>query len=98
MPVPVVARGIDPYVVSRPAAFQARRRGIDRALVASVLAAPQQQLTMRPGRVVLQSQASFGISERRYLVRVVVDVDRTPAEVVTIYRTSKVSKYWKKEP
>jgi hypothetical protein len=30
-----------------------------------------------------------------YLVRVFVDVDRQPAEVVTVYRTSKVSKYWR---
>jgi hypothetical protein len=30
-----------------------------------------------------------------YLVRVFVDVDRTPAEVVTVYRTSKMAKYWR---
>ena len=28
-----------------------------------------------------------------YLLRVFVDVDRTPAEVVTVYRTSKIEKY-----
>jgi len=28
-----------------------------------------------------------------YLVRVFVDVDRTPEEVVTAYRTSKIEKY-----
>ncbi len=26
-----------------------------------------------------------------------VDVDRVPAEVVTAYRTSKLSKYWREE-
>jgi hypothetical protein len=35
---------------------------------------------------------------RRYLVRVFVDVDRSPAEVVTAYRTSKIDKYWRTEP
>jgi len=30
-----------------------------------------------------------------YLVRVFVDMDRHPAEIVTVYRTSKVSKYWR---
>lgn len=29
-----------------------------------------------------------------FLVRVVVDVDRQPAEVVTAYRTTKIAKYW----
>jgi hypothetical protein len=32
-----------------------------------------------------------------YLVRVFVDIDRTPAEVVTAYRTGKVFKYWRAE-
>jgi hypothetical protein len=32
-----------------------------------------------------------------YLVRVFVDVDRDPAEVVTAYRTSKISKYWEEQ-
>jgi hypothetical protein len=29
------------------------------------------------------------------LVRVFVDVDRKPAEVVTAYRTSRIAKYWR---
>lgn len=35
--------------------------------------------------------------EKIYLLRVFVDIDRQPAEVVTAYRTSKVEKYWKSE-
>jgi hypothetical protein len=30
-------------------------------------------------------------------VRVFVDVDRAPPEVVTAYRTSKLAKYWRAE-
>jgi uncharacterized protein YuzE len=29
---------------------------------------------------------------RRYVVRVFVDIDRVPAEVVTVYRSSKIAK------
>jgi hypothetical protein len=36
----------------------------------------------------------MGAPEKAYLVRVFVDVDRQPAEVVTVYRTSKIYKYW----
>jgi hypothetical protein len=32
-------------------------------------------------------------SGRQYVVRVFVDVDRTPPEVVTVYRSSKIDKY-----
>lgn len=39
----------------------------------------------------------MGEGARMYLVRVVVDIDREPAEVVTAYRTSKISKYWREE-
>ena len=35
--------------------------------------------------------------EKTFLVRIFVDVDRDPAEVVTAYRTSKISKYWKEK-
>jgi hypothetical protein len=30
-----------------------------------------------------------------YLIRVLVDVDRRPAEVVTVYRTGRIEKYWR---
>jgi hypothetical protein len=33
-----------------------------------------------------------------YLVRVFVDVERDPPEVVTVYRTSNIAKYWRVEP
>lgn len=35
---------------------------------------------------------------KTYLIRVFVDVDLMPVEVVTAYRTSKIEKYWRTEP
>ena len=83
---------IDVFVVTTHAAFEMRRRGIDEAIVREVLAAPEQRQTARPGRDVVQSR--FEMAGKWYLVRVFVDVDRAPAEVVTAYRTSKIEKYW----
>ena len=40
----------------------------------------------------------MGEPEKEYLVRVFVDIDRDPAEVVTVYRTSKIDKYWETLP
>jgi len=40
---------------------------------------------------------SCGAPSREYLVRVFVDVDRRPADVITVYLTSKIAKYWKEE-
>ena len=49
-----------------------------------------------PGRDVLQSRIAF--AGKTYLFRVFVDIDRDPAEVVTIYRTSRIAKYWRAQP
>lgn len=52
-----------------------------------VLVAPEEVLPVREGRVVAQ------LLDGNYLLRVVVDVDRTPFEVVTAYRISQIEKY-----
>jgi len=44
--------------------------------------------------VVLPSRLVDAATRTEYLVRVFVDIDRQPAEVVTAYRTSKIAKYW----
>ena len=49
------------------------------------------------GRVVLHSRVEMGSPAKMYLVRVFVDVDRNPPEVVTVYRTSRISKYWRQD-
>ena len=79
------------FIVPPHAAEQMRRRGIDEAILESVLSAPERRLSVRPGRELLERVVEFG--GRSYLVRVIVDVDRMPLEVVTVYRTSKIEKY-----
>lgn len=70
------------------------RRGISGESVRQVMRAPGQRLPVRPGRVVLQSQLSDMIAGTVMLVRVFVDVDRVPPEVVTVSATSKIARYW----
>ena len=67
-----------------------------RVRLRAVLAAPEQREVVRPGREVLQSLTELG--GKRYRIRVFVDVDRRPAEVVTAYRTSRIGKYWRQDP
>lgn len=69
------------------------RRGLDAGVVADVLARPEQRIRIGPSRDVVQSRRKME-GGRLYLVRVFVETDRQPAEVVTAYRTSKVLKYW----
>lgn len=85
------------YVFTDHALFEMRRRRLTEQLVRSALAEPEQELEVRPGRVVLQSKVVME-GETTYLLRVFVDVDRDPAEVVTAYRASRISKYWRESP
>ena len=70
---------ITDYVFSEHARFELLRRGLSEEAV----------------RVVLQSKVLLEPPGTVFLLRVFVDVDRRPAEVVTVYRTSKVEKYWR---
>ena len=72
---------------------QLTARGIEAAAVREVLVHPDQVLPERAGRVVAQREVWLGDPAKAYLLRVFVDIDRTPAEIVTAYRTSKVTKY-----
>ncbi|MCH8146183.1 MAG: hypothetical protein IIA55_15845 [Gemmatimonadetes bacterium] len=58
------------------------RRNLDIDLVYGILAAPEQWFEVGPGRVVL----------------LLVDIERRPPEVITVYRSSKIWKYWKHMP
>lgn len=86
---------ITDYRLTDHAQMEMIRRQIDEAIVAQVLANPQQVEAVRTGRDVYQAKIEMGEPPKHYLVRVFVDVERYPAEVVTVYRTSKIEKYWR---
>ena len=91
-----MAEPILDYVITPHAAGEMRRRGISEEMLHQVMIGPEQRRNLRPGRDVLQARAE--LEEKTYLLRAFVDVDRRPAEVVTVYRTSKIAKYWRSEP
>jgi Domain of unknown function (DUF4258) len=74
-------------LLTEPAAERLLKRQIAEADVRQVLAQPECVQSVRVGRVVAQKLAG------KYLVRVFVDIDSTPPEVVTAYRTSQIAKY-----
>jgi hypothetical protein len=86
---------ISNYLLTAHAIRELSRRALDEETVRGVLASPEQRASVRPGREVLQSRRT--ILGREYLVRVFVDTDRQPPEVVTAYRTTKVRKYWRRD-
>jgi hypothetical protein len=85
------------YTFTYHALFEMKRRGLIKEVVAKVIENPEQQWEIREGRIVLQSRVPMDVPERLFLVRVFVDIDRRPPEIVTAYRTRKIEKYWRKE-
>ncbi|MBF0144495.1 MAG: DUF4258 domain-containing protein [Magnetococcales bacterium] len=82
------------YRISRHASREMERRSISGAIVDEVLDAPQQIVAERDALIACQSQVRFE-DGRLFLVRVIVNPQFDPAVVVTVYRTSKVEKYWR---
>lgn len=85
------------YTFTYHALFEMKRRGLTKGVVSKVVENPEQQGETGQGRIVLQSRVPMDVPERLFLVRVFVDIDRRPPEIVTAYRTSKIEKYWRKE-
>jgi hypothetical protein len=69
------------------------RRRIPLTVVEVVLANPQQKVPEHGDVICYQSK--IDINQKEYLVRVMVNETLTSAKVVTVYRTSKIRKYWK---
>ncbi len=72
-------------------------RGISEEMVLSIIHNPQQIVVDGPDSLVYQSLRYFEEESREYLVRVFVNIVKTPNLVITVYRTSKVQKYWQHE-
>ena len=89
----MAAEPIIDYTITDHADFAIGRRGLKRETIDRVLKNPEQRFDVRLGRVVLQSRIQE--SGEEFLIRVFVDADRRPAEVVTAYRTTKIGKYWR---
>lgn len=83
------------FVFSDHAVAGMTRRDISKEDVRKVLATPEQTEMVRDGRVVYQAKLEIGKPLKTYILRVFVDIDRKPPYIVTVYRTSKVEKYWR---
>ena len=90
--------GLEPiseFIFTEHALTEMARREISQEQVRSMLARPEQMEWIREGRAVYQAKYSLGEPPKMYLLRIFVDIDRKPPHVVTVYRTSKIEKYWR---
>lgn len=80
------------YRLSAHAREELVRRQIPLALVEGVLSSPEQKVPGHEGILCCQSRVM--INGTAYLLRAMVNEATDPPTVITVYRTSKIAKYW----
>ena len=84
------------FRVSAHAEKEMKRRAIPRNIIAAVLNNPQQIVEEYGGLKAYQSKIGFE-KGKIYLLRAIVNEAVNPKTVVTVYRTSKIEKYWRED-
>ena len=81
------------FVLTRHAQIEMMRRRIPENLVNQIVNAPE-QVVKEHGDIVCYQAKTFG-EGKSYLIRVMINPTTDPAQIVTAYKTSKISKYWR---
>ncbi|MBI5331614.1 MAG: DUF4258 domain-containing protein [Betaproteobacteria bacterium] len=81
------------WVLSAHAETELQRREIPFALLEQVMTSPEQIVPELRGLAAYQSRVAFP-DGATYLLRAIV-AERDPLTVVTVYRTSRIEKYWR---
>ena len=86
-----------PYILSKHADQQAAERRITLEIIDQIMSSPQQVIDeIEFGQKIYQSIITFS-ENKTYLVRICVNVEKEPNVVKTVYRTSKIAKYYEGE-
>lgn len=83
-----------PLIITGHARFEAQRRDIDLDLILSIVEKPQQKIPSIRNRTVFQSKYYDKIVDKDMLLRVIVEPAGAILKVVSVYKTSKIDKYW----
>jgi len=81
-------------IIKGHASFEAKRRGITEELIKTIVSNPEQKLPSKKGRVIVQNKYYDQEEKQEMLLRVIGIETSEKFEVITVYKTSKISKYW----
>jgi len=81
-------------IIKDHAIFEAKRRGISTKFIIFTVNNQQQKLYSKKGRVIVQNIYYDKIEKKEMLLRVIGFEVSEKFEVITVYKTSKISKYW----
>ncbi len=81
-------------IFSKHALFEITRRQIDNALVIKLIENPTQIIQTRKGRVIFQTKYVDAILNKEMLLRVIGLKSTDTFYIITVYKTSRIDKYW----
>ena len=81
------------FVLTKHAQIEMMRRRIPEDLVNQIAHAPE-QVVKEHGDIVCYQAKTHG-EGKSYLIRVMINPTTDPAQIVTVYKTSKTGKYWR---
>ena len=79
------------FIFSNHALEQMQLRQISRIMVEKILDNPQQVIKENGTKIY---QTIVSMEEKKYLIRIFVNYMKKPNVVITVYRTSKITKYY----
>ncbi len=82
-------------IFTEHARFEMGWRQISEELVKTIVANPNQRYITGKGKVVLQSKYENSIEGKEMLLRVIGKEIDDNFIVITVYKTSKIEKYWR---
>jgi len=82
------------FVFSRHAKEQMSRRGINYDAVMQVISYPDQTIVDIDDPKLIIYQSLINEDNQIFLLRVFVNKDKQPNVIVTLYKTTKISKYY----
>jgi hypothetical protein len=84
-------------IFSKHAEEQLLRRGIARETVMLVVSQPEEILADDEDATITIFQSLIKENNRCFLLRVFINKDKFPHEIITLYKTSKIQKYYEGE-
>ena len=81
-------------IFTNHARFELQSRSISEDDVLSAVKSPQQKLSGKKGRVIIQNKYYDNIEKKEMLLRIIGTYSGDNFKVITVYKTSRVKKYW----
>lgn len=82
-------------VFSEHALFEMEFRKINKEEVERLIENPMQKLPAKKNRIIMQKRYNDDMEHKEMLLRVIGEELENSFHVITVYKTSKIEKYWK---